>query len=213
MKDHSIRLLLVEDHPLYRTGLRMALSYSDSNVIVVHESDSKRDAMDYIIGQPEDFNFVLLDYFLPDGNGMDLIEVIKKYNPEAKVLVISADTNNPAILTMVDQGVNGFISKDVNSQELSVVINSISHGHNYYDNNLVNMLETRLANQKRNDSLSERELDIIRLCVKGLTAKQIAEQLDISPRTVEKHKDHIFSKLNITSTVDLVHYAMEHKLN
>jgi len=77
----------------------------------------------------------------------------------------------------------------------------------------VNMLETRLANQKRNDSLSERELDIIRLCVKGLTAKQIAEQLDISPRTVEKHKDHIFSKLNITSTVDLVHYAMEHKLN
>jgi len=213
MKSKAIRVLLVEDHPLYRTGLRIALSYSGSNTHVVHESENKNDAVAYIVAHPDEFDFILLDYFLPDGNGMDVVKAAKTHNQEARILVVSADTNNPEIMNMIDEGINGFISKDVNTQELSMVVASIAQGHDYFDKNVSQMLEGRRVRLKRDDSLSERELDIIRLCVKGLTAKQIAEQLDISPRTVEKHKDHIFSKLNITSTVDLVHYAIKHGLN
>ena len=213
MSNELIRVLLVEDHPLYRTGLRIALSYTGFHVSVVHESENAKDAIRYITEHSRDFDFILLDYYLPDGTAMDVVRAAKTHLHGVKILIISAETNRPEFLTVIDEGVNGFISKDVTSQELSMVVSSIAHGHDYFDKTLLDMMDDRKIRGEQKDSLSPREIDIIRCCVKGMTAKQIAAELNISPRTVEKHKDRIFSKLGLTSTVDLVKYVLRNGLN
>ena len=105
-------------------------------------------------------------------------------------------------------GINGFISKNVTSQELSLIIDSIFHGHDCFDKSLSVLDENKPHEDEKEEKLSQREVDVMRLCAKGLTAKQIAEELHISPRTVEKHKDRLFNKLCLNSTVELVNYAI-----
>jgi DNA-binding NarL/FixJ family response regulator len=208
MADNSkIRILLVEDHPLYRVGLRMALSYSESDFTIVEESKNVKQAIDFIQQHPNEIDVMLLDYFLPDGNGMDVVDAARQYAPDMKILLISADTNNPEIVSLMEKGINGFISKDVTPQELSLVITSIYRGHDYFDKTMLEQIENSTLGEKE-ETFSERELDIVRLSAQGLTAKQIADKLRISPRTVEKHKDRIFARFCFKSTVEMVNYAV-----
>ena len=208
MTDSSkIRILLVEDHPLYRVGLRMALSYSESNFTIAEEAKNVKQAVEFIQKHPKEMDVILLDYFLPDGNGIEVVNAAKHYAPDLKILLISADTNNPQIIPLMESGINGFISKDITSQELSLVITSICHGHDYFDKTMLEQLDVHRQNEHE-ETFSERELDIVRLSAQGLTAKQIADKLRISPRTVEKHKDRIFAKFCFKSTVEMVNYAI-----
>ncbi|MBO6026726.1 MAG: response regulator transcription factor [Bacteroidales bacterium] len=208
MNGQQIKVLLVEDHPLYRIGLRMALSYSESDIVVIDEADCVQSAEKSLQQHVSEIDVILLDYFLPDGTGKDVVRMAKQYCPQAKILIISADTSNPEIMNLINEGINGFISKDITPKELSLVIASVYQGHNYFDKVIIEQQEEWMREQEKEESLSPREIDIIRLCAKGLTAKQIAEQLNISPRTVEKHKDRIFSRLCFNSTVELVNYAI-----
>lgn len=208
MNGQQIKVLLVEDHPLYRIGLRMALSYSESDIVVIDEADCVQSAEKSLQQLVSEIDVILLDYFLPDGTGKDVVQMAKQYCPQAKILIISADTSNPEIMNLINEGIHGFISKDITPKELSLVIASVYQGHNYFDKVIIEQQEEWMREQEKEESLSPREIDIIRLCAKGLTAKQIAEQLNISPRTVEKHKDRIFSRLCFNSTVELVNYAI-----
>jgi len=212
INESLIRVLLVEDHPLYRMGLRMALSYSGSKCKVIAEAENVVKAKELIEQRGSEIDVILLDYYLPDGIGLDVVEVATKDAPQAKILLISAETKNPNIQKLLDAGINGFISKDVTSQELCLIITSVYHGHDYFDKNVISQSENGLHQSDQTDTLSQREIDVMVLCAKGMTAKQIAEQLNISPRTVEKHKDRIFSKLCFNSTVELVNYAIRNGL-
>lgn len=200
----KIRILLVEDHPLYRVGLRMALSYSGLDCILEAEADNVSTAIDYLRQHPNDVDLILLDYFLPDGTGIDVLKAAKQLLPDIKVLLVSGEDNNPALEAMIHAGLNGFISKDVTPQGLATVIKSIFFGKDFFgskDDKLV------YDSSLKNDSLTQRELDIIRLCALGKTSKEIADELFISARTVESHKDRIFNKLGCNSTTEMVNYA------
>ena len=196
---------MVEDHPLYRVGLRMALSYSGLDCVLKAEAENVGQAVDYLHQHSDEVDLILLDYFLPDGTGMDVLKEAKRMFPDIKVLLVSGEDNNPELDAMIREGLNGFVSKDVTPQGLATVITSIFEGKDYFGHDSENLLEETPT--AKGESLTQRELDIIRLCALGKTSKEIADELFISARTVESHKNKIFNKLGCNSTTEMVNYA------
>ena len=200
----KIRILLVEDHPLYRVGLHIALSYSGLACVLKSEAENVAQALDFLQHHSDEVDLILLDYFLPDGTGMDVLKVAKQRFPRIKVLLVSGEDNNPELDAMIHEGLNGFVSKDVTPQGLATVITSVFAGKDYFGHDSE---ELSSEGVQKNESLTQRELDIIRLCALGKTSKEIADELFISARTVESHKNKIFNKLGCDSTTEMVNYA------
>ena len=200
----KIRILLVEEHPLYRVGLHMALSYSGLACVLKSEAENVAQALDFLQHHSDEVDLILLDYFLPDGTGMDVLKVAKQRFPRIKVLLVSGEDNNPELDAMIHEGLNGFVSKDVTPQGLATVITSVFAGKDYFGHDSE---ELSSEGVQKNESLTQRELDIIRLCALGKTSKEIADELFISARTVESHKNKIFNKLGCNSTTEMVNYA------
>ena len=200
----KITILLVEDHPLYRVGLHMALSYSGLACVLKSEAENVAQALDYLQHHSDEVDLILLDYFLPDGTGMDVLKVAKQRFPRIKVLLVSGEDNNPELDAMIQAGLNGFVSKDVTPQGLATVITSVFAGKDYFGHDSE---ELSSEGARKSESLTQRELDIIRLCALGKTSKEIADELFISARTVESHKNKIFNKIGCDSTTEMVNYA------
>ena len=200
----KIKILLVEDHPLYRVGLHMALSYSGLACVLKSEAENVAQALDFLQHHSDEVDLILLDYFLPDGTGMDVLKVAKQRFPRIKVLLVSGEDNNPELDAMIHEGLNGFVSKDVTPQGLATVITSVFAGKDYFGHDSE---ELSSEGAQKNESLTQRELDSIRLCALGKTSKEIADELFISARTVESHKNKIFNKLGCDSTTEMVNYA------
>ena len=203
-----IRILIVEDHPIYREGLKISLSFSDLHCEVAATAASVKQAVEYIEGHPDGIDLVMLDFFLPDGNGRDVIEALKRHSPEAKVLVITSAVDSPEVTRLWNEGVDGIISKDVQSNEVSGIVTSVMNGQNQKEEN---------PNDTPNPAidsivLTRRETEIVRLCAQGKNTKQIARDLFISPRTVERHKENVFLKLGINSSTDLMKFAIKRGL-
>jgi DNA-binding NarL/FixJ family response regulator len=197
----KIGILMVEDHPLYRVGLRMALSYSGLDCVLKAEAENVGQALEYLNQHSKEVDLILLDYFLPDGTGMDVLKEAKQRFPDIKVLLVSGEDNNPELDAMIRAGLNGFVSKDVTPQGLATVITSIFEGKDFFGH------ASEESAAQKSESLTQRELDIIRLCALGKTSKEIADDLFISARTVESHKNKIFNKLGCNSTTEMVNYA------
>ena len=172
MRSKKIGILMVEDHPLYRVGLRMALSYSGLDCVIKAEAENVSQALEVLKQQPNEIDLILLDYFLPDGTGMDVLKAAKQMLPNIKVLLVSGEDNNPELEAMIHEGLNGFVSKDVTPQGLATVITSVFAGKDYFGHDSE---ELSSEGVQKNESLTQRELDIIRLCALGKTSKEIAD--------------------------------------
>ena len=203
------RILLVEDQLLTRMGMGMALNKKNGCKIVA-EAASVAEAKQ-LLKQTDDFDVVLLDLMLPDGNGAELVQFLKNRGSEVRVLVISADTNKETIMHLVGLGIDGFISKYADIPTLVDAIHSVDSGIEYFGKDISEIIHAVSTAKAPADGLfTGRELDIVRLCAKGQSVKQIAETLSISSRTVETHKNNIFKKLGFSSTFELMNWVFEH---
>ena len=196
-----IRVLLVEDHPLYRVGLRLSLNYSGLSSVVVGEAEDVKSAKRFLEQHGDEVDLILLDYFLPDGNGVDVIHHAQKFSPNAKIVLLSGEIKNPEIVARTQGLVDGYMGKDVEPETLKTKLNAL-FGVSDYD-------EDKQYRINAKADLSAREIEIIQLCANGMSAQQIADRLGLSRRTVEVHKSHIFEKLDLKTTADLVKYAYD----
>ena len=198
---NSIRILVVEDHPLYRMGLRLTLNYSGLNGVIAGESENVKSAKTFLEHHGDEVDLILLDYFLPDGDGVDVIRHARTYSPKAKIILLSGESRNPEVIRNTQGLVDGYWDKDEDPEAMKIKFNALFGIHDSDEDK-----EYRISVKS---DLSAREIEIIQLCANGMSAQQIADRLGISRRTVEVHKSHIFEKLDVNSTADLVKYAYD----
>ncbi|MBK6345279.1 MAG: response regulator transcription factor [Bacteroidales bacterium] len=213
-----IKVLLVDDHTIVRDGIKALLTGQD-DINIKGEASNGRDLLSLMKSAEADI--ILLDISLPDCSGIDLCESIQQDYPGTKVLFLSMYTTEEYIFNAIKAGAQGYLPKNISQSELLLAIRTISQGSEYFSESISNtILKSYIKKAKDKEpetlnpenSLSKREFEILKLFAEGLSNPQIAEQLFISTRTVESHKNHIMQKLNLKSAVDLVKFAIRHQI-
>ncbi|MDD4142477.1 MAG: response regulator transcription factor [Bacteroidales bacterium] len=204
-----IRLFLVDDHKLFRTGIKNILSNHD-NFEIVGEAASGEEFFLLLHDNDIKIDILLLDIILPDMSGVLIADRMRKEHPCTHILVLSSENKSSTISQLVQIGIDGFIDKNAESEELIKAFEIIADGGEYYGRDIARIIHCiRVAKNDISDSaFTPRELGIIELCVKGLQAKEIAAALNISTGTVNTHKNNIFKKLGINNSVELVNYCI-----
>lgn len=207
--DRPVKIVVVEDHPLVRIGLKTLFSKSEDKVLVVGEVGSSAEF--FKILENAEADLVLLDIMLPDETGVEIASKLKKSHPDLKILILSAETDEDKILQLLNIGIDGFVSKSISSNELIEAIVCVAEGSEYYGKEISKIIrDLSIAKNNQTEKLTERESDIVALCSQGYVAKEIASKLNISIDTVNTHKYNIFKKLGINNSVELVRYAIKH---
>ena len=207
----SIRVLLADDHEMFLEGLRELLGKADG----IELAGLARDGAEAVAAaerlQPD---VALLDMTMPRLNGIQATQKIAAGSPGTKVLVLSMHGDKNLIVESLKAGARGYVLKECSSQELCLAIQTVANGQYYLTPAILSTLigdYLRLTENEEQGSdcpLSERELDVLKLLVKGCNAKQIAEQLSISKNTVDTHRRHILDKLGCNSMAELTRYAI-----
>ena len=185
----------------------MALANSGYGCVLESEAEDVRQAIKFLEQHGCDIDLILLDYALPDGTGKDVIDAVKRMGLEVKIVMLSGEAGGATVQQLMDSGINGFMSKNVRPDEIATVLASVMQGHDFSHANTMRLQDDVQSDMELLSTLTRREMDIISLCAAGKSAKQIAEELDISTHTVENHKDKIFTKLGVKSTSELILYA------
>ena len=206
-----LRVLLVDDHPMVRAGIRVALRKHYKGV-QIEEAGSAAEALARISAcRP---HIVMLDVNLPDMNGLDLARQIHASDPHLKLLMVAAEADPWAVKEALDAGASGFVAKTSSHVTLSEAVRSVLAGTVF----LCPLSRAALRRAETYQStgpgaLSQREGEVLRHLANGDNTKTIAAKLEISPKTVETHRQHIMRKLGTNSVADLVRYAIRHGLS
>ena len=207
-----MKLVVLDDHRLFRIGLKMVLNSSNFPIDVVGEAATAKDLFNLL--QEVSADILLLDINLPDMHGRDVAKEVKALYPNIRILVLSADVNPHTIYEMSKAGISGYISKNASNNELITAIEYVAENGEYYGRDISEVLKKYAENRKAvsDDGFTKREIEIITLSSKGFPAKKIAEQLGISLKTVFAHKYNIFKKIGINNSVELTNYAFKNGL-
>ncbi len=205
-----MNIALLDDHDLIRLGLRSILSDTPHKVSIdVATADALFDQLEQ--GTPCDL--VLLDILLPGTNGIEVAQRLRAEYPNIKIIVVSMETKEYTLIQLMQIGIDGFVSKNGPMEEVRAAVNSVEEGVPYYGRDLAllvrDIVDARL-DKKSSALLTKRELEIIEACCSGLLGKEIAEKFHISLRAVNSHKTNIFNKLGLSSSVEMVRFALEH---
>ncbi len=207
-----IRLLLVDDHIVVRTGLRMLLA-SENDVEIVGEAGTAKEALEAVRKMKP--NVVLMDIGLPDMSGIDATREIKHNNPEVAVVALTIHEDEEYFFKMLEAGAGGYVPKRAAPEELLTAIRVAARGEVYLYPSLAKLLVKDFLAQERSsdaaatlDGLTDREQEVLKYLVEGATNNEIAEDLVISPKTVARHRENIMQKLGLHSRADLVRYAI-----
>ena len=204
----SVRVLIVDDHAVVRSGLRMVLE-AESELEVVGEAGTGREAIFEARSTKPDV--ILLDVVMPDQSGLDVLPTLLHEHPETKILVLSMQDEPQYVRQAFAAGASGYVLKEAADAEVVAAIREIAKGGRYVHPELGARLIAAEADEQRRaaeDPLSDREREVLRLLALGHTNQEIASQLYISIRTAETHRAHIMQKLRLTTRAELVRYAI-----
>ena len=207
-----IRLLLVDDQDIVRAGLRSLLE-GHSELEVVGEAGGGEEAVTLATRLQPDV--VLMDLTMPDMSGAEATRQIKQIVPEVNVLALTIHEDKAYFFEMLNAGASGYIPKRAAPEDLLQAIRTVYRGEVFLHSSVAgalvkDFLEHRGVTSPADLSdLTKREQEVLTLIAEGLTNKQIGEQLDISPKTVARHRDNITQKLNLSSRAELTRYAIQ----
>lgn len=210
--DRTVQVLVVDDHAVVRSGLRLLLD-AEPDLTVVGEAGNGEDAVAQ--SQALEPDVVLMDVVMPGESGIEATRRLLSERPETKVLILSMQDDSHYVREAFEAGASGYVLKEAADKEVVQAVREVASGGRYVHPQLgARLLQLATAESARveSDPLSERERDVLKLLAHGHTNREVARQLSLSVRTVETHRAHIMRKLRLRSRAELVEYALEQGL-
>ena len=201
---------ILDDHELIRIGVSSVL-HDTTHVVSI--SAACAEDLFAALESGTSCDLLLLDILMPGTNGFEVAKRMRTEYPDIKIIVLSVDTKEYVITRLMQIGIDGFISKNGPLEEVKLAIDSVAEGVPFYGRDLavrVRDIVDAQPNKRSSALLTKRELEIIEACCAGLLGKEISEKFHISLRAVNSHKTNIFNKLGISSSVEMVRFALEH---
>ena len=209
----NLRIVLAEDHTILREGLRALLS-ANPNFEIIGEAQNGREAVRCVEKLEPDL--LLMDLSMPRMSGMDAIREIKRRYPEVKIIALTVHKTEEYLLTTLKAGADGYVLKDATHEELVMAIKNVMRGKSYLSPGVSEkVIEGYLSGRESNrsaspwETLSQREREVLKLIAEGFKNKEIAEDLCISLKTVEKHRANLMKKLDLHNAATLTVYAVQ----
>jgi RNA polymerase sigma factor (sigma-70 family) len=216
MKDGKIRVMIADDHTVVRQGIRIVLEEVDGLEVVAEAGDGN-EALE--LARKHRPDVILLDVTMPERTGLEVTRALRDEGVEAGILMLSMHDDPEYVLQAVRAGADGYVLKDVAPAELRKAIQTIHEGREYFAERVTHQLSVGLRaelereqRKSRMESLTARETEVLLLVADGLTNREIAEKLDISPRTVETHRERLMTKLRIRTVAGLTRLVVEEGL-
>ena len=214
----TLSVLIVDDHQMVRTGMRMMLQSFDGHdgKIMIKEAKDGEEAITKAL--KEDFDIILLDFNMPKLKGDEVISRLLFYKPNQKIIVVSNFDEESYITSCLKLGARGYVLKDIEVSELFYCIGKVLEGEVYLPPHVsLIILEEQMKNSEKDNviaefNLSKRELEIMNLLGKELSNVEIGKKLNISKRTVDAHRQNIMHKLNLKSTAGLIKFILTNKI-
>lgn len=210
-EEKQYRVLLADDHVLIRHGIKNIIKKNDQLVVVGEVSNGKQLMASL---EDSDIDLIILDIAMPDIGGMEAIGLVKKKYPWIKILMLTMHKNKQYFYNAMAAGADGYLMKDDSDEELLVAIAKVLSGKSYISPFMTDDFADDVINMYRNEGrtpfqeLTKREKEILSLVVQGFTSRQMAEQLNLSQRTIDHHRSNLLRKFNRKNSVELVNYAM-----
>jgi DNA-binding NarL/FixJ family response regulator len=204
----QVRVLLVDDHPVVRTGMRFVLE-QDGRIAVIGEAGRGREAA-YLASELRP-DIVLMDINLPDISGLDATRLIKHANPEIRVLVVSLHKEPEYVIGMLEAGADGYLVKQCEPEELRGGVLQAHAGERVLHQSVLHAVIAKAIHGPAvvtEEALSQRECEVMQLLADGATSKEIAVALGLRPKTVENHRARILDKLGVTNSAAAVRAAL-----
>jgi len=216
MMESKIKVLIADDHPLFRQGIKQILEL-EKDITVVAQAANGDDAVQLAREQKPDV--ILMDINMPGSNGLQAIKEIKDENINSKIIVLTIHEDREYLIKTIQMGAEGYVLKDAEPQVLIDAIRNVHMGQSYIQPNMTKELvmefnRITLNNRERNgeNRLTAREREVLKLIAEGMINKEIATKLYISEKTVKNHVSSIFRKLNVSDRTQAAIYAIKHNI-
>ena len=208
-----INVMIVDDHKMIREGLRKILEF-EGEIQVIEEADNGQECLKQLRSAKPDI--ILLDINMPVMNGIETLQALKKKRKKYKVLMLTVHNEVEYLLKAVDIGIDGYILKDSDCNELKRAINTVYNGEKFIQPSLIPLLNSKLIardlDKEKVEKLSDREIEVLKLVSIGMFNKEIGKKLDISERTVKNHMSSIFKKIDCTDRTQAAVFAIRNNL-
>jgi two-component system invasion response regulator UvrY len=205
------RILVADDHAIFREGLRQILE--DFDDLVVDEASRGQEVLDKVA--KNDYDLLLLDIAMPGLSGLDTLKLLKNQKPRLRVLILSMYPEEQYAVRAIKAGASGYITKASASEELIEAIRKVSTGGRHISSSLAEKLLFDLETEQErqlHERLSDREYQILCLIGRGKTVSEIAQELALSVKTVSTHRGHILEKMKMKTNAELTNYVIKHSL-
>jgi DNA-binding NarL/FixJ family response regulator len=204
-----IKIALIDDHDLFREGIRLVLSQIDGFEVVFDTSDG-HSFLDYLQNSTPDI--VLMDINMPLIDGVETTKKALQLLPSLRIIALSMFSDTVHYTQMINAGVRGFILKKASKSELQKSIEEVSQGGSFFSQDILQKLAFQYIHSNQSNQLTVREIDVLDLICKGLTSKEMADKLFISIKTVEVHRTNIFLKTNVRNATELIIWAVRNNI-
>jgi two-component system, NarL family, invasion response regulator UvrY len=211
----KLNIALVDDHNLFRKGLIKLINLGDTQnkYNILFEAENGNDLKEKMT-QPPFPDIILMDIEMPDMNGFEAVEWLQRTHPSCRVLVISMVESESAILRMLRLGVKGYLSKDIEVEDMHSALETIASNGFYYSDVATEVLSQNLSGittkHKTSVFMSENEREFLKLATTEMTYQQIADKMHLSPKTIDGYREALFQRLNVKTRVTLALYAVKH---
>ena len=207
----KIKILIADDHPLFRQGLKNAFSETPDIEVVV-EADYSNDVLGKV--REHDISLVLLDISMPGKGGLEVLKQLKAEHPKIPVLILSVYPENQYAVRFIKAGASGYLTKESSIDTLLDAVRKVAQGGNYASADITEKLAFDFLNIDKplHELLSDREYQVFSMISTGKSLTEIGKELSLSVKTISTHRTRILDKMKMKKNAELIHYAIQHEL-